>query len=64
MGVPNRSLPCGTKVTFFAHGNWVSAPVIDRGPYAKGRTWDLTGALAQQLGVTVTEKVRAAPVAP
>jgi rare lipoprotein A (peptidoglycan hydrolase) len=64
VGVAHRSLPCGTKVTFFAHGNWVTAPVIDRGPYVKGRTWDLTSALAQQLGVTVTEKVRAAPVAP
>ena len=64
VGVAHRSLPCGTRVTFFAHGNWVIAPVIDRGPYIKGRTWDLTSALAQQLGVTVTEKVRAAPVVP
>ena len=64
VGVAHRSLPCGTKVTFFAHGNWATAQVIDRGPYVKGRTWDLTGALAQQLGVLATERVRAAAVAP
>ena len=63
VGVAHRSLPCGTKVTFFAHGTWATAQVIDRGPYVKGRTWDLTAALAKQLGVTVTEKVRAAVVA-
>jgi rare lipoprotein A len=62
VGVAHRNLPCGTKVTFFAHGNWATAQVIDRGPYVKGRTWDLTSALAQQLGVLATEKVRAAPV--
>ena len=62
VGVAHKSLPCGTKVTFFAHGNWVTAPVIDRGPFIKGRTWDLSFALAQQLGVLATEKVRAAPV--
>ena len=64
VGVAHRSLPCGTKVTFFAHGNWVTTQVIDRGPYVQGRTWDLTSALAQQLGVLATEKVRAAPVVP
>ena len=41
---------------------FMAAPVIDRGPFVKGRAWDLTSALAQQLGVTQTEKVRAAPV--
>jgi peptidoglycan hydrolase-like protein with peptidoglycan-binding domain len=64
VGVAHKSLPCGTKVTLFAHGNWVTAPVIDRGPFIRGRTWDLSSALAQQLGVTGTEKVRAAPVVP
>jgi rare lipoprotein A (peptidoglycan hydrolase) len=63
VGVAHRTLPCGTKVTFFAHGNWATAQVIDRGPYVKGRTWDLTAALAQRLGVAATEKVRAAVVA-
>lgn len=62
VGVAHRGLPCGTRVTFFAHGNWATAEVIDRGPFVKGVSWDLTSALAQRLGVTATEKVRAAPV--
>lgn len=60
VGVAHRTLPCGTKVTFFAHGNWATAEVIDRGPFIKGVSWDLTSALAHQLGVEYTEKVRAA----
>jgi rare lipoprotein A (peptidoglycan hydrolase) len=63
VGVAHRTLPCGTKVVFFANGNWATAQVIDRGPFAKGVPWDLTGALAEQLEVTYTERVRAAVVA-
>ena len=46
LGVAHRSLPCGTKVTFRnpANGRTVTVPVIDRGPYVAGRTWDLSGA--------------------
>jgi rare lipoprotein A (peptidoglycan hydrolase) len=62
LGVAHKHLPCGTKVTFFAHGNWLRTKVIDRGPYVKHRKWDLTQAAAEQLDVEVTEKVRAAPV--
>lgn len=50
VGVAHRSLPCGTRVVFAYRGRWVRAKVIDRGPYAKGRKWDLTRALAWQLG--------------
>lgn len=63
VGVAHRTLPCGTRVVFFANGNWATAQVIDRGPFVKGVSWDLTGALAEQLEVTYTEKVRAAVVA-
>jgi rare lipoprotein A (peptidoglycan hydrolase) len=63
VGVAHRTLPCGTKVVFFANGNWANAQVIDRGPFVKGVSWDLTGALAERLEVTYTEKVRAAVVA-
>lgn len=62
VGVAHRMLPCGTKVVLFANGNWATAQVIDRGPFAKGVSWDLTGALAEQLEVTYTERVRAAVV--
>jgi Lytic transglycolase len=43
VGVAHRSLPCGTMVTFrTSSGKTVTVPVVDRGPYVAGRTWDLT----------------------
>jgi len=50
VGVANRWLPCGTKVTFRYRGRTVTAPVIDRGPYHGSRVWDLTYALKRKLG--------------
>jgi len=49
IGVAHRSLPCGTMVKFIFHGHSVVAPVIDRGPYVKGRAWDLTAAASEAL---------------
>jgi len=49
IGVANKTLPCGTPVKFVWHGHSVIAPVIDRGPYVKGRAWDLTSAAAEAL---------------
>ena len=49
VGVANKTLPCGTPVKFVWHGHSVIAPVIDRGPYIKGRAWDLTSAAAESL---------------
>lgn len=34
IGVAHKTLPCGTLVQFRYHGITVTAPVIDRGPYA------------------------------
>lgn len=44
VGVAHRSLPCGTMVTFrnISNGKTVTVPVIDRGPFVAGRTWDLS----------------------
>jgi len=50
IGVANKRLPCGTPVKFVWHGRAIVAPVIDRGPYIKGRAWDLTAAAAEALG--------------
>ena len=36
-------------VTFRYNGRTVSAPVIDRGPYVAGRTWDLSEGLCTLL---------------
>jgi peptidoglycan lytic transglycosylase len=48
-GVAHKSLPCGTIIVFNSGGRIVSAPVIDRGPYVGGRTWDLSAALCRAL---------------
>ena len=44
VGVAHRTLPCGTMVTFrnVKTGASITVPVVDRGPYVSGRTWDLT----------------------
>jgi rare lipoprotein A (peptidoglycan hydrolase) len=51
IGVANRTLPCGTLITFKnpLNGRTVTAPVVDRGPYVAGRQWDLTGGLCMAL---------------
>ncbi len=50
LGVANKTLPCGTKVTLRYHGREITVPVIDRGPYVAGREFDLTYATKQRLG--------------
>jgi rare lipoprotein A (peptidoglycan hydrolase) len=49
LGVAHRSLPCGTAVKFVYQGRALVTQVIDRGPYAKGRAWDLTAAASEAL---------------
>jgi rare lipoprotein A len=49
IGVANKSLPCGTTVKFAYHGHALITQVIDRGPYVKGRSWDLTIAASEAL---------------
>ena len=49
-GVANRSLPCGTRVTFRVGGRSVNAVVDDRGPFVSGRDWDLNQNTAAALG--------------
>jgi len=58
IGVAHRSLPCGTMVKFVYQGNVVVAPVIDRGPYVKGRAWDLTAAAGEALQLDGVGTVR------
>ena len=49
-GVANRTLPCGTTVTFRYNGRSVTATVDDRGPFVGGRDWDLNQNTAGALG--------------
>ncbi len=50
-GVANRTLPCGTKVSFRYGGKAVTGVVDDRGPFVSGRDWDLNQNTASALGV-------------
>jgi hypothetical protein len=61
LGVAHRKLPCGTRVTFFHDGRFLTLPVIDRGPFARGVAWDLTAAAAKKLGFRSTGSLRSAP---
>jgi hypothetical protein len=54
LGVASRHLRCGTRVTLLYAGKEITVPVIDRGPFADGASWDLTEATAEALGITET----------
>lgn len=60
LGVAHRTLPCGTKVTFRnpKNGRTITVPVIDRGPYVAGRTWDLSAATCSYLGNCYTGTIQ------
>ena len=57
LGVANKTLPCGSKVTLRYDGHTVTVPVIDRGPYAGNREYDLTAATKAKLGFPSTGTV-------
>jgi hypothetical protein len=59
-GVAHKTLPCGTRVAIRVNGRSTVVPVIDRGPYARGVAYDLTGATARRLRVTYTSRIGAA----
>ncbi len=50
LGVANKSLPCGSRVSLRHGHRAVRVRVVDRGPYVGGREYDLTAATAQKLG--------------
>jgi rare lipoprotein A (peptidoglycan hydrolase) len=58
IGVAHRSLPCGTAVKFIYHGHSIVTQVIDRGPYSKGNSWDLTSRAAEVLGFSTAGRVQ------
>ena len=57
LGVAHRTLRCGTLVEVFYGGRAITVPVVDRGPFRRGTTWDLTAATARTLGVRQTTTV-------
>ena len=64
LGVASRTLKCGTKVALYYRGHELTVPVVDRGPYSAGVTWDLTTATATALGITETSTVGTLTPAP
>jgi hypothetical protein len=61
-GVAHKTLPCGSKVLIGYKGRFVLTTVIDRGPYVRGRAWDLTSATRSSLGFDGVGNVRHAVV--
>jgi hypothetical protein len=59
VGVAHTTLPCGTKVAFLYKGRTLTVPVVDRGPYGAGASWDLTSAAAELLGFSFTDSLGA-----
>lgn len=60
MGVANKTMPCGTKLTIKYGGRSKDVTVVDRGPYVAGREFDLTGALATYLGYGGADNIQVA----
>ncbi len=54
LGVASRTLKCGTEVAVLYQGHELTVPVIDRGPFGNGASWDLTMATAKALGINET----------
>ena len=54
LSAAHRSLPFGAKVrvTYLKTGQSVEVVINDRGPYAKDRIIDLSGAAAKKIGLT------------
>ncbi len=51
LGVANKTLPCGTRVTLRNpnNGRSITVRVIDRGPYVSGRPFDLSRGTCEYL---------------
>jgi rare lipoprotein A (peptidoglycan hydrolase) len=58
MGVAHPVLPCGAKLYLSFGGHRVLTQVIDRGPNAPGREFNVTKALADEIGLHGTKRIR------
>jgi rare lipoprotein A len=59
MLVAHRTLPLGTRVRFTYRGKSLVLRVMDRGPWVRGRSYDLSEAAARALGIRLGGVVRA-----
>lgn len=58
LGVAHPVLPCGVDLVVSFAGRSVRTEVIDEGPFEGGREFDLTEALARELGFSGTDTIR------
>ena len=57
LGIAHPVLPCGAKLVLEYQGQQSQANVVESGPVEAGRAFELTPALAQQIGVSGTATV-------
>src|ERR671936_1050384 len=58
LGVAHPVLPCGARIYISYGGHKVLTQVIDRGPSAPGREFNVTKALADEIGLHGTKRIR------
>jgi hypothetical protein len=58
LGVGHPVLPCGAKIFLRYKAKTVLTQVVDRGPYAQGRQFEVTPALADLLGLSGVRAIR------
>ena len=58
VGVAHPTLPCGAKIFIEYGGKQVLTAVIDRGPFAGGREFQLTKALAEKIDLHGVQPIK------
>ncbi len=58
LGVAHPVLPCGAKIFISFGGKQVLTQIVDHGPKGPGREFDLTAALARELGLHGVQPIR------
>jgi hypothetical protein len=58
LGIGHPVLPCGAKIFLRYKAKTVLTQVVDRGPYAQGRQFEVTPALADLLGLSGVRAIR------
>ena len=58
LGVAHPLLPCGVDLIVAARGKEVRTEVVQHGPVRRGDDFELTEALAEELGVRGTDEIR------
>jgi rare lipoprotein A (peptidoglycan hydrolase) len=58
LGVAHPVLPCGARIYILYGGHKALTRVIDRGPSAPGRQFNVTKALADEIGLHGTQRIR------